>query len=379
MKETTGIQRTGWVDLARWFAMVLVVACHCADPFNCTPNASAEYKLWGAIYGSMLRACVPLFVMITGFLLLPVREEVGSFYRKRLSRVVWPFLIWSVVYSLFPWIVGILGYGSDVVALFFPYATWGGVVPAQDLMSALKNVAMIPLNFNSYSVHMWYAYLLIGLYLFMPIFSAWFAQATEQAKRFFLALWGVSLFLPYLREFVAPTLLGVCAWNEFGTLHCFSGFVGYLLLGSVMGRMRALSWCKTLLIAIPAFIVGYFVSFWGIRTMYVDGATDAQIELFWTYCSPNVVLMTVSTLLILKKISIPEGLIPRLLNNFASCCFGIYMTHYLFIGPAYYLTKWLPVSCILPASTVVAFTAAWATIALVHRLLPRKLFRIILG
>lgn len=83
------------------------------DPFNFYPGEPpaniSEIKLWGAAYGSVLRPCVPLFVMITGALLLPVKGDTGAFYKKRISRVFWPFLIWSVIYNLFPWITGLLG------------------------------------------------------------------------------------------------------------------------------------------------------------------------------------------------------------------------------------------------------------------------------
>ena len=72
--------------------------------------------------GAVLRPCVPLFVMITGALLLPVREDAGPFYRKRIGRVFWPFLIWSVIYNLFPWITGLLGLSPDVILTFFPYS-----------------------------------------------------------------------------------------------------------------------------------------------------------------------------------------------------------------------------------------------------------------
>lgn len=99
----------------RFVAMFALICCHCTDPFNFFPGTSPnieEIKFWGAIYGALVRPCVPLFVMITGALLLPVKEEMTLFYKKRISRVLWPFLIWSVVYALFPWITGILGFGS---------------------------------------------------------------------------------------------------------------------------------------------------------------------------------------------------------------------------------------------------------------------------
>ena len=111
--------RVVWLDVVRFVAMFTVVCCHCADPFNFysgEPSAELEQiKFWGAAYGAFLRPCVPLFVMITGALLLPVRGETSVFYKKRISRVFWPFLLWSVLYNLFPWITGLLGFKPEVI------------------------------------------------------------------------------------------------------------------------------------------------------------------------------------------------------------------------------------------------------------------------
>lgn len=90
--------------MVRLVAIFMVVCSHCADPFNMSPEARSnpEFNFWGSLYGTFLRPCVPLFVMLTGMLLLPVRQEAGRFYRKRITRVAVPFLIWSVFYNLFP-------------------------------------------------------------------------------------------------------------------------------------------------------------------------------------------------------------------------------------------------------------------------------------
>ena len=64
--------RIVWVDVLRFLAIFMVICIHCADPFNVSPEARSnpEFNFWGSIYGSFLRPCVPLFVMITGLLLL---------------------------------------------------------------------------------------------------------------------------------------------------------------------------------------------------------------------------------------------------------------------------------------------------------------------
>ena len=219
-----------WADLLRLIAIVMVISIHCSDPFNVSPEARSnpEYNLWGSIYGSFLRPCVPLFVMLTGMLLLPVKQEIGKFYHKRMLRVIIPFVIWSLLYNLFPWFTGILGLNSSVLSVMFPYA---GENPSQSFGSCLHNILMIPFNFNTYTVPLWYIYMLIGLYLYLPFFSVWVKQATKKQVKIFLSIWVLTLFLPYCQEFITSNIGGVCAWNDFGILYYFSGFSGYLFLG----------------------------------------------------------------------------------------------------------------------------------------------------
>lgn len=163
--------RIVWVDVLRFLAIFMVICIHCADPFNVSPEARSnpEFNFWGSIYGSFLRPCVPLFVMITGLLLLPVNMPIQSFYKKRLLRIAVPFLVWSVLYNLFPWITGVLGLSSAVIADVFAYASPDA---SQSFGDAMTNIALIPFKFNVYTVPMWYLYMLIGLYLYMPFFSA---------------------------------------------------------------------------------------------------------------------------------------------------------------------------------------------------------------
>lgn len=102
--------RIVWADLLRLVAIIMVICIHCSDPFNVSPEARSnpDYNLWGSIYGAFLRPCVPLFVMLTGMLLLPIQQDMEQFYKKRMLRVIAPFLIWSLLYNLFPLLNGIM-------------------------------------------------------------------------------------------------------------------------------------------------------------------------------------------------------------------------------------------------------------------------------
>lgn len=363
-------QHIVWLDVVRFIAMFTVVCCHCTDPFNFYPGTApniGEIKLWGAIYGAVLRPCVPLFVMITGALLLPVRGNASTFYKKRIPRVFYPFLIWSVLYNLFPWITGLLGLSPQVILDFFPYA--GEDVMRQSFSVAIEYILMIPFNFSILAVHMWYIYLLIGLYLYLPVFSAWVEKASERAKLMFLLAWGVTLLLPYYYQFVSNYLWGTCSWNSFGMLYAFAGFNGYLLLGHYL---KNLEWSlrKTLVIGIPMFIVGYAVTFIGFRHMTaLPQCSDETLELFFTYCSMNVVMMTIPVFMLAKKVKVSSEKMRKALANLTVCGFGIYMIHYFFTGPSVVLVRAIdvPIGLQIPVAAVIAFAVSWGLVWLIYR------------
>ena len=363
-------QHIVWLDVVRFIAMFTVVCCHCTDPFNFYPGTApniGEIKLWGAIYGSVLRPCVPLFVMITGALLLPVRGDASTFYKKRIPRVFYPFLIWSVLYNLFPWITGLLGLNPQIILDFFPYA--GEEVMQQSFSVSLEYIWMIPFNFSILAVHMWYIYLLIGLYLYLPVFSAWVEKASERAKLMFLLAWGVTLLLPYYYQFVSNYLWGTCSWNSFGMLYAFAGFNGYLLLGHYL---KNLEWSlkKTLAIGIPMFAVGYAVTFLGFRHITaLPEYTDEMLELFFTYCSLNVVMMTIPVFMLAKKVKVNSERMKKALANLTVCGFGIYMIHYFFTGPSVVLMRAInmPIGLQIPVAAILAFAVSWGLVWLIYR------------
>ena len=363
-------QHIVWLDVVRFIAMFTVVCCHCTDPFNFYPGTApniGEIKLWGAIYGSVLRPCVPLFVMITGALLLPVRGDASTFYKKRIPRVFYPFLIWSVLYNLFPWITGLLGLNPQIILDFFPYA--GEEVMQQSFSVSLEYILIIPFNFSILAVHMWYIYLLIGLYLYLPVFSAWVEKASERAKLMFLLAWGVTLLLPYYYQFVSNYLWGTCSWNSFGMLYAFAGFNGYLLLGHYL---KNLEWSlkKTLAIGFPMFAVGYAVTFLGFRHITaLPEYTDEMLELFFTYCSLNVVMMTIPVFMLAKKVKVNSERMKKALANLTVCGFGIYMIHYFFTGPSVVLMRAInmPIGLQIPVAAILAFAVSWGLVWLIYR------------
>ena len=281
-------EHIGWVDLLRVLACFLVVFAHCCDPFVGQLDADRGAFLTGAFAGSLVRCSVPLFVMMTGVLLLPVGEGMGAFYRRRIGRIVPPLLFWSLALPL----------------LFFAYLhTFGAATQSPTVDPASYTVRQLVVrlytfvfNFNYDTTPLWYLYMLVGLYLVMPVLGAWLRQASQRDLQLFLAVWGAALLLPYV-EVAAPLLgyagnggnmglWGVCDWNAYGTFYYFSGFVGYLVLAYYLVRYPLRwSWRRTLGVMAPLFAVGYLITALGfVATQNRFPGNFAYLEIVWYFC-----------------------------------------------------------------------------------------------
>ena len=365
-------KRIIWLDVLRLVALLMVIAGHSVDMYNATPQDDPMNGFWGAFIGSLMRPSVPLYAMMTGLLLLPVRESAGDFYRRRIPRVLVPMVIWSAIYYLVPWLTGVLGMDLSVVSILYPFE----FSPSQDFGDALHNIAMIPFAFNGYTTHMWYIYMLIGLYLIMPFFSAWIEKNDRTLVRTFIIMWCCSLMLPYLSQILSPDLFGRCAWNEFGTFYYFAGFAGYLLLGHLLGKGNPLPSRKIIAMGAMLYFAGYIITYTGFSSMIVQYSYEQEpelIEMFWQFCSPNVALMAIGMFLAAQRVKIHSERVQRALANITKCGFGIYLMHYILLGPIILLLLplGLPTPVCVIATVILVFLLCWGVVNAMYKLLPR--------
>ena len=371
--------RLVWCDALRLLAFFMLLCCHAADPFYAaaayaSSGASVDTELvqWGVRWGSFVRPCVPLFVMLTGVLSLPVSGSMESFYKKRIPRVLFPFLIWSVIYYLTPWMTGVLGMDSSVVYKLFSWAE----SDSQSLADGLTLVSRIPYAFSFIACHMWYIYMLIGLYFYLPIFSAWVEKATKRQKEIILILWALSTFLPYFNEYVSRYAFGTCEWNSFGLFYYFAGFSGYMLLGHYIQHYIHWNWRKTCAVALPLLVGGFLITYSGYSyIMELPEKTPELVELFWTYNTPNVAMMTLACFLLVYRIRIKaDSRMAAWLSNLTTCGFGIYMIHYFFVCVGYDLGAWLhvPAPLRIPFSALVILVCSWMIVFLAKKALGKR-------
>ena len=273
---------------------------------------------------------------------------------------------------MFPWFTGVLGLPKEIIGDFFCYVQGN---ESQALSDALKDVAMIPFNFSFKENHMWYIYLLIGLYLYMPFFSAWVEKAKRSTEQVFLGIWFISLFLPYMSAYISHYLYGEATWNQFGLFYYFAGFNGYLLLGHYLKQGNDWSIGKTLVICMTLFAVGYAITYSGFSAAAANPTvTETDMELFFTFCSPNVAIMTIAVFLLLQKVRVHHPAVIRLLANVTKYGFGIYIVHYFWVGPAFLLIGLfdLPIPLQVPIMAILIFLVSWGFTWLMYRLFGQK-------
>jgi hypothetical protein len=99
-KATAAPSRTAWIDMARGLAEVSVVTFHILQAMNnagLTPKGLFDF--WTPV-GDMIR--MPLMMFVAGlFVEYSLRKGPKAYFTGKIQRVVWPYLVWAHVYSIY--------------------------------------------------------------------------------------------------------------------------------------------------------------------------------------------------------------------------------------------------------------------------------------
>lgn len=347
MENTIQIpKRSVWIDWTRIIACFMVMVVHSTEPFYLGGEGglilTGTDAFWASFFDSFVRACVPLFVVISCYLQFPVHYSTAEFFRRRAVRILIPFAVWTTVYAL----------------------VWGEPV---------QNFKDLIFNFNYAAGHLWYIYMLLGVYLLMPLLSGWAEKVGKRELQFYLGVWLFTTLIPLIRDWMGGVpaviygpsglprqalwpLWGEASWNAYGLFYYFSGFIGYLMLGLYFRKfVGEMSWRRTLAIAVPAFLAGFAVSFVGFlrRVFETDGGSfpmEGLVEkaVWWetTWCNDTigVAFMTVAWIVVLRKINCSGRIYERVVVPVSKASYGMYLCHLLILVPVCgFFREWLGV------------------------------------
>jgi len=289
-----------WIHLVRVLACFMVVCLHVSTAADAYPMEHIDTAFKHLTY-ILTKPCVPLFFMVTGFLILPYRngEDMMAFYRKRIPRVWFPLLIWGVVYAVLPFTLGM--------------TSW---------QTMLKEVILSPIKQPDYfGGILWYLYILIGIYLFIPFLTERI-YADKRFLRAYIALWTVSSIVLIIKAHV-PNVFGENHWEHvFDMFLYFSGYLGFLLFGYSVRKYG-----KPLKLMLGKEIWGgkfkYFVLL--IISLMASYFVGGLIK---TFLSIGTIALTCSLFLLLKDVGFNiNGKLYALVKHISALSFGIYLCH----------------------------------------------------
>jgi len=298
--------RLSGVDTGRLVAIVLVVAQHISGPLAQAGDAAPpSVWLFGLTVQSIARFSVPLFVMLSGALMLrPSDESAADFYVRRFHRVALPALVWILIYYA------------------FTYLYLGHTFQADEVVLGL-------LRGRPYN-HLYFIYLILGLYAFTPILRTAIRSLTVAQFNLLVGLTvGWVMVDTAIRAAVGLTWTNsALTWSV-----AFIGYylLGYRLLGKRLSRGETWAAIGLWLLAAAATIALLVV---------VDGTPfERYSAVLSSVFSPFVFVMAAASFVLMPPLEwwIRErsARLGRALPLLAGLTFGVYLMHEIFVAALY--------------------------------------------
>ncbi|NCD71158.1 acyltransferase [Mucilaginibacter agri] len=289
-----------WISNLRFVALVAVIMLH-ASAVLLAQYGKVPISYWftADVFNAMVRFAVPVFVMITGALNLGRNYELIDFLKRRLLRIITPFLFWSLVYIGYSW------YNEEIS---FENDTWTNV-----------KLVLHQLKYGS-SYHLWYVYMLIGLYLIMPILNKFVCTATQKELLYFLMVWLLVMLFsqPYLSRF-KPVV----------ELRYFEGYIGYLVLGYYL-TVKEFHQKHLRLLMLLLFVALVAVITIGTYKLTLHNYTTTT--LFYEPLGPFIVCLSGSIFLFFRFSNPTLPAFVKQIRDFTGqYAYGVYLCHALFL------------------------------------------------
>ncbi len=339
------------LDAGRALAIAAVLMIHVCAPLVTGYKPGNPQFIFGNLFDGLARIAVPLFVMISGALML---NEDTSFSLKKLffqkiPQLLLPLFVWSAVYALHYKILTPLSAGKTI--------------DLSDVHSA----------FFMGHYHLWYLYMQVGLYLILPFLRTF---VKKENKHLVLLYIGITL----LTRFTVPVLNSVALYwrpaqdiltfmDKF-YLDFFSQFVAYYLTGWYVVHVGIpRKWQRILLYALSFLSVLATILYVNFTKDYRNAYSDWNLLVFLYSLG---VFLAVS-----RHCTDIKGIVRAVVLFISKHSFGVYVVHVLIIR---WVKSWLPNTLFPPVYILVCYAIVFGIslmIAFVLSKIPgiRKLVR----
>lgn len=281
-------------DIIRVIAILFVVCIHSMEAIDkyAYQNPDSIESVIANLLNSAIHTGVPLFVMLSGALLLDKDESIRTFFCKRVKRVLLPFIVWSVIVYFLDFIMS----NEENIVLF------------------LKNLFIRIITNGVHGIY-WYIYMLLGLYLFTPFLRVFFKYCGEKNSLYFVLL----LLVTYLISDVFPSVQLFSRFSSENLLYLFYYTSGYIIYKFLLPKMRV--WIPVSL-TVVIFFLNIVCNIYNFPTHYQT--IVLSLSLFGAIYN-------------LRHMKYLKGIGFTCVNFISKVSYGIYLSHFLFISLFYRL------------------------------------------
>lgn len=331
--------RLGLLRIAACLAIVLLHSVHSARILF-QESATMLQQLVSCIAVNEQMWAVPIFLMVSGALLLDSRREITLAKAGRyIRRMLLALLVCSIGFRIF-----------DVVMNGEPRTLMSFAKALQEFFSA-----------GGWSP-LWYLYLMIGLYLMLPFYHKVTAHCSERELQVLLA---VMLTFCSLVPLLKAGGLRIGFYIPSSMIYPWYLLLGHYLRTYPGKRQRAVG----LMAMLTASAALAALSAWQ-SARELDEVQTALVQQLTGYASPLVVLQAGG--LFLFCMSFANAGIGRL-RSVDACTFGIYLIHMVFIRLVLRYMGWNPYTQPLPVLAFAGFILGVFALSLVIVMVLRRL------
>lgn len=285
----------------RVFAAFAVIILHISSQnWENVDVHSLEWTIFN-IFESLVRWCVPVFVMISGAIFLDRDIKIKNIYSKYILRLIISFSVWSFVYLLFQSIIN----------------------------KSNSNIELISIVYGHY--HMWFVLMIIGIYICIPIFKL--IIENREITIYFLMISFIISFLNPSLLILADDLgnntikmlvsMGVSFINSLN-INVVLGYSSYFILGYIINITDFNKKQRTCIYLIG--IIGLL--FTGFADYFIAIKTGEPCDHYYGNFSVNILFESVAIFVLFKYADLKKNNFVCKLSKYS---FGAYMVHALII------------------------------------------------
>ena len=300
-----------YIDFLRIAASFLVIVNHTITGicFDYKPDSFEWYI--SALLFIICKTAVPIFLMITGSLLLHKSAQDYRKTVKRILRMLAVLIAWSYIYYCYEY--------KGIPTL---KKTW------DMLVNIFTNKPAI--------TALWYLYALIGVYIMLPFISKMTLAFDDKDYLIFLGLWGLfNGLIPEIDALFGGKKITFVSYFQY---QLFIGWPGYCVLGYYLsaGGRQILHTAKegntakgSLLIKIALAFAALFFGFFSIIYTGKPNVVDNAKYFIFIILSALIYNGFVQAEDRFKKLLLPGGRFASAVKSVSEATFGIYLCHRL--------------------------------------------------